>query len=382
MYLLCLLCGILLIVIVLADAFETMILPRTAARKVRLTRFFYYCVGRIQAFVLGILGNRAIRDTLLNIYAPLSLIGLLLFWAIMLILGFALVQYGLRLPLSGNLLQQDIGTYLYFSGVTFLTLGFGDITSYTGMGRFLSVLEAGVGFGFLAVVISYLPVLYQSFSRREVTICMLDARAGSPPTAAELLRRHGHYGNMQELFELLKEYERWAAELLESYLSYPILAFYRSQHDQQSWLSAMVAILDTCTLLRLRLQGDPAWQPRLQWQAYLTFAMARHTLIDLVLILFEKPKTDIPERLSESDWQRLTQVLAESGMPLERIDAETREQFNAMRQQYEPFAHALAQRLFLELPPWVIDRVASDNWQTSTWEDEGHLNRRTRGERP
>ena len=293
-------------------------------------------------------------------------------------LGFGLIAFGLHLPLLSQIAKPDIGTYLYLSGVTFLTLGFGDITATSGFGRFLSVLEAGVGFGFLAIVISYLPVLYQSFSRREVTICMLDARAGSPPTSAELLHRYAESNNMEELCELLKEYERWAAELLESYLSYPILAYYRSQHDQQSWLSAMVAILDTCALLRLRFAGSPEWKSKLEWQAYLTFAMARHTLIDLALILFEKPQAEIPERLNDRDWMRLNATLQGVGIPLASTDEETRAQLAEMRHQYEPYAYRLAQRLFLELPPWITEEATSDNWQTSAWEQAEHLGGNTK----
>ena len=114
------------------------------------------------------------------------------------------------------------------------------------IGRFLVAIESGMGFAFLALVIAYLPALNQSFSRREVSISLLDARAGSPPTASEMFRRHGHDHGMEALRQLLHEWERWSAELLEGHLSYPVLAYFRSQHDNQSWLAALTAILDTC----------------------------------------------------------------------------------------------------------------------------------------
>src|SRR5204863_6718456 len=134
-------------------------------------------------------------------------------------------------------------TYLYFSGSTFFTLGLGDVVAGTWTGRILTVLEAGMGLGFLAIVVGYLPVLYQAFSRRELNISLLDARAGSPSTAAELLRRHFDGNASVELGAFLRDWERWAAELLESHLSYPVLAYYRSQHSNQSWLAAMTTIL-------------------------------------------------------------------------------------------------------------------------------------------
>src|SRR5262249_55504278 len=143
----------------------------------------------------------------------------------------------------------DFNTYLYLSGVTFSTLGFGDVVAVSPLGRLLTVAEALLGFGFLACLIGYLPVFYQAFSRREVTISLLDARAGSPPSAASLLLRLAQAQNVPAVVPFLAEWERWAAELLESHLTYPVLSFYRSQHDNQSWLAALTAILDTCALL-------------------------------------------------------------------------------------------------------------------------------------
>ncbi len=373
MNLLAIISGIILFVAVLADTFETMILPRTVTRGFRLTRLFYMLVGRANRFLLKLEHSPALREAQLNAYAPLSLLCLIVFWAGMLILSFALVQWGLKVPLHGEMLRRDMGTYLYLSGVTFLTLGFGDVTALNGIGRLLAVTEAGVGFGFLAIVISYLPVLYQSFSRRETTICMLDARAGSPPTCAELLRRYSERENMPELVELLKEYERWSAELLESFLSYPILAFYRSQHDQQSWLSALTAILDTCAIGRLEFANAPAWQKAMKWQAYLTFAMARHAIIDLALILYIEPQDPPTDRLDDEQWERLTLSLQYAGVPLADTGVKTRSQLADMRKQYEPYIHSLAQALFLELPPWIMKEATADNWQTSAWETEGHL---------
>src|SRR5258708_11148681 len=113
----------------------------------------------------------------------------------------------------------------------------------------MSVAEAGIGFGFLAAVIGYLPVLYQAFSRREIVISLLDARAGSPPSAGELIRRLAAAHSMDSIRHLLVEWERWSAELLESHLSFPVLRFFRSQHDNQSWLGALTPILDTSAIL-------------------------------------------------------------------------------------------------------------------------------------
>ena len=177
------------------------------------------------------------------------------------------------------------------------------------------VVEAGIGFGFLAIVIAYLPVLYQAFSRREVSISLLDARAGSPPSAGELLRRHGQ--DMKELSQLLYDWERWSAELLESHLSYPVLGFFRSQHTNQSWLAALTAVLDTCAVVIAGVDGGPTRQ------AQLTFAMARHAVVDLAQIFMTAPRALAPDRLPPSSLIRLREVLAEAGVILqEGITAE------------------------------------------------------------
>src|SRR5207237_6010655 len=147
-------------------------------------------------------------------------------------------------------------SYFYFSGSTFFTLGLGDVLAKQWPGRLLTILEAGMGLGFLAIVIGYLPVLYQAFSRRELNISLLDARAGSPSTAAELLRRHFDGDQFVELAAYLRDWERWSAELLESHLSYPVLAYYRSHHTNQSWLGALTTSLDASALVIVGGQGS------------------------------------------------------------------------------------------------------------------------------
>ncbi len=222
--------------------------------------------------------------------------------------------------------------------------------------------ESGVGLGFVALVIGYVPVLYQAFSKREVSIAMLDARAGSPPTATELLHRHGFEGGQKELSELLKEWERWSAEILESHISYPLLCYYRSQHDNQSWLSALVAILDSCALLISIVEGTPARQ------AQLTFAMARHALIDLghVFHLEQKAKlAEAQDRLPPADFARLCEALGDISLRMCNDPASSR-RLHAIRALYEPHAIALSDYLRMPLPTWMPELEAKDQWRTIT----------------
>src|SRR5215470_7046187 len=164
------------------------------------------------------------------------------------------MQYGagsaLQAASAAGAPPAGFATDVYLSGTTFFTLGLGDVVPRSGLARALVVAEGGFGFGFLAAVIGYLPFIYGSFSKREVNISLLDSRAGTPPTAGELLRRHSYAQGHNALQELLKDWELWAAELMESHLSYPVLAYFRSQHDNQSWIASLTAILDTCALLK------------------------------------------------------------------------------------------------------------------------------------
>src|SRR3989454_4057089 len=247
--------------------------------------------------------------------------------------------------------------HLYMSGETFFPPGLGDVTPMSRAGRAVTVIEAGVGFGFLALVIGYLPVLYQSFSRRELNITLLDARAGSPPSAEELLRGVG--ADHEELTVLLAEWERWGAEVLESHLSYPVLSYYRSQHDNQSWLAALTTVLDASALVMAGIEGACARQ------AGLTFAMARHAVVDLAQVLGRPPVGSAPDRLTSSELARLRTGLRAAGVVVPAGDAE--DKLAELRRMYEPYVAALAQHLLMPLPAWRGGAEPHENWRTSAW---------------
>jgi Ion channel len=351
--------GIMLLSMALWDAFEVIILPRRVTHRFRFARFFSRSSWRLWSAVARWVRPDQRRETYLSIFGPLSLLILLGVWAAGLIGGFAMVHGGLGTPLNVSGGRAPLSTYLYMSGTTFFTLGLGDVTPLAPPGRALVVVEAGVGFGFLAIVIAYLPVLNQAFSRREVSISLLDARAGSPPNAGELLRRHGQ--DMTALDQLLYDWEHWSAELLESHLSYPVLGYFRSQHTNQSWIAALTAILDTCALVIAGVRGGPTRQ------AELTFAMARHAVVDLAQIFIRSPHLLIPDRLPPGSLTRLREVLAEAGVTLQEGIA-TEQKLAELRRMYEPYVHALGEYLRMAPPPWFRVTVTLDSWQTSAWE--------------
>jgi len=347
----------------LMDGFEAMILPRRVTRRFRLTRFFYLTTWKLWSTLARWIGAGKSRQTFLSVFGPLSMLGLFATWVAGLIATFALLHWSLgtalRVP-DGPAGPADLGTCAYLSGVTFFTLGFGDVTPVGPLGRVLAVVEAGVGFGFLAIIIGYLPVLYQAFSHREVTISLLDARAGSPPSAGQLLIRMTRAGSLATLDRFLADWEIWAAELLESHLSFPVLSFYRSQHDNQSWLACLTMILDACSLVIAETQTcNP-------YQAQLTFAMARHTAVDLALVLNTPPCPSEADRYPDERRRDLRASLTESGLPL-RIEGDLDGKLAELRGMYEPFLNGLSRRLMLPLPAIFPEGDAVDNWQTSAW---------------
>jgi hypothetical protein len=352
-----------LILLFLVEGFEAMVLPRRVTRPYRMTRLYYRFTWRLWRGAALRIRPPKLRQSFLSWFGPLSILGLFATWIAGLILSFALLQTALDTPvnvLGSQQVRGDFWVYLYLSGVTFFTCGFGDVTPVPGTGRFLTVLEAGVGFGFMAVIIGYLPVLFQAFSQRETTIALLDARAGSPPTAGQLLLRLAQARHVAAVDPLLAEWEQWSARLLESHLSFPLLSYYRSQHDNQSWLAALTAILDTCALLMVGVEGaDP-------YQARLTFATSRHALVDLALVFGTPPRSPDPDRLPMGQLRQLRETLCAAGLVM-RDGKASWERLEELRGLYEPFANALARYFLFDLPSVWTDKPEIDNWQTSAW---------------
>src|SRR5580704_15112094 len=352
--------GVAIFLIVLWDAFEAIILPRRVTRKFRFARLFYRSTWKVWTFTTSRVSSRKTRESLLGFYGPLSLLVLVGVWAVGLVLGFGLMQYGAgsAVVIAGG--EPSFLTDTYLSGTTFFTLGLGDVTPRSGLARALVVTEAGFGFGFLAAVIGYLPFIYGSFSKREVDISLLDSRAGTPPTAGELLRRHSYPHGQDALRELLKDWERWSAELMESHLSYPVLAYFRSQHDNQSWIASLTAILDASALVMVGIEGA------CERQAELTFAIARHAVVDLSQVFGTAPAQSSHDRLPAVQLRHIRDILAQHGLKL-RDSEEADQRLTELRRMYEPYIHSLAVYLKQTLPPWIPQKKGKDNWQTTAW---------------
>jgi hypothetical protein len=340
------------------ETFETIVFPRRVTRRFRFTRAFYRSTWIPWRALGSFLGHAKRRESFLSIYGPISLLLLLFTWVTLLMFAFALLYWAAGSKVQSPAMLRGFAADLLLSGATLFTLVMGDIGPVSTLGRVLAIVEGGTGLAFLAMVIGYLPVLSQAFSRREVNVALLDARAGSPPSAGELLVRHVDLGSGSALAQLLQSWDRWAADLLETHISYPVLAYYRSQHDNQSWVASLTTVLDVCALVVVVIDGGPVGPARM------AFAMARHAAVDLSGTFRLKPRPPEVDRLGPAELLRLRQALRGAGIAL-RDEQAIEERLCRLRGMYEPYMNALAEFFAMRLPRWVSAEGAQDNWQST-----------------
>src|SRR3984893_11468087 len=352
--------GLLLMFATLWETFESIILPRRVTRCVRVTRVFFRVTWSFWSRVNRWLPSKKIRETHLSYYGPLSLLILFATWAFLLVVAFAMLHWAAGSSLIVSEGRASFRTDLYLSGTTFFTLGLGDVTPRTPLARVITVAEGGMGFGFLAIVISYLPTMYGAFSQRELSISLLDARAGSPPTAGELLRRHARFRGSDILRRYLQDWEIWCAQLMESHLSYPVLCYFRSQHDNQSWLAAFTAVLDVSALMIAYGASET------KWQAQLTFAISRHAISDLCEVLRVRPLAPVADRLPAVHLAEVHSLLAETGACkcTEAGDLKLSE----LRSMYENLLNGLFLRLVMPLPSWGVGPKFAEKRKRTAWD--------------
>jgi hypothetical protein len=300
-------------------------------------------------------------DTMLGIYGPFGLLLNLVLWVAGLMLGYACLQWAGGSHLAPMRATVDFGNDLYFSAATMTTDGPAALSAQTSFARVVQVIDSGTGLAVLAIVVGYLPSLYQAFSRREATVSQLDARAGSPPSAGRLVIRSTQRGGWPALNHYLSGWETWVAELMETHLAYPVLAYFRSQHVNQNWLSAMCTVLDSCAFT---IAAAPAGTVD---SARFTYAIARHAVVDLSYSFRVDPLPPAQDRLPQADLKELLRQLHDVGVEPAADLATMETRLHRIRGSYEPYINALGVRLELALPPWLAPESPSDNWTTTQW---------------
>ncbi len=352
--------GGVLVALMLFEIFLAFLLPRRVKRDPLLARRVAIYAFRPWRALARRLPETA-GDTLLGMYGPFGLLLDLGLWVAMLMLGYACLQWG-----GGSHLRAgapvNFGQDVYFAAATLVSSGTGSLSSHSTFARVVQVLDAATGLAVLTIVIGYLPSLYQAFSRRETTVSQLDARAGSPPSAGRLVVRATQRGGWAALNDYLRGWEVWSAELMETHLSYPTLAYFRSQHVNQNWLSALVTILDASALA---VSAAPEGTVE---EARFTFAISRHAIADLAYTFRAKPHPENDaDRLPSGDFDALIAEVKGSGVELRDSPQAIRERLERFRRLYEPYAQVLAERVELKLPPWLAPEDPTDNWRTTAW---------------
>jgi hypothetical protein len=323
--------GVLLIALMLSEFFVTFLLPRRVRRDPRIARTFNRLLWRPWRALARQLSPPA-ADTLLGFFGPLALLVNLIVWSLGLLIGYGLLEYAV-------VGRPFWPRFLISSGVFLSAEGVSGSTAV----HIIELLEAATGLGVLFIVIGYMPSVYSSFSRRETAVSQLATRAGSPPAAATVLHRAAGRERWRDLERDLQAWEEWAAELMETHLSYPLLMWYRSQHVNQNWLAALTAMVDVSAFVKATVADDDVEA------ADLTFRIGRHALADLALQLHLEP---VPvDRLSDADFEDLFAVVERSAVA--NVDRDTaRRRLDRLRREYEPNAQALSDFLVLDLPPW------------------------------
>jgi len=253
--------GLVVLALVLADVFETIVVPRPSPGRHRLSRYVVRPTWRLWRWLGARTRTGLARDGFYGLYAPGIAILLLVAWLVLLVVGYGLVFFALRAELDPA--PVSLGTSLYFAGTSVLTLGYGDIVATGPLARGVSLLAAANGLGIVALVITFLFSMYASYQRREALVVMLSARAKAPPSAVTLLEAYARLDLVDELPALFAAWEAWEAEVLDSHVAYPLLGYFRSSHDNISWVSALGAVLDACALVLTTIRGLPRGQAEL-----------------------------------------------------------------------------------------------------------------------
>ena len=269
--------GLICVVLVLWDVFQTIVVPRPTPSRLRIARHVVAPAWRAWRALAMRTRTGLARDALLGLFAPGAAILLLFVWLAVLVFGYGLILFALRGELRPA--PPDLGAAIYFAGSSVLTLGYGDFVADGGWSRLAVLTAAASGLGLVALVITFLFSLFGSYQRREVLVVTLSARAKSPPSAVTLLEAYARLDLVGELPALFGEWERWMAEVLDTHVAYPLLGYFRSSHDETSWISALGAILDAASLTLTTIEGVP------RGQAEITKRVGAHLVEDISNIL-------------------------------------------------------------------------------------------------
>jgi hypothetical protein len=337
--------GVFLLALTFWDLFETIVVPRPTPGWFRIGRYLVRGSWRVLRTLRDGSTHRS-YDRVLGLFAPAATISLLAAWLVGLIVGYGLVLYALRDELRP--VPPDLGSTLYFAATSVLTLGFGDIVADGAPARFIVSVAAITGLGTVALVVTFLFSLYGSYQRREIQVVTLQAAAGGPPSAVALLETYAQLRLVARLPQLFHDWERWAAEVLDSHVAYPLLGYFRSSHDDLSWISALGTMLDAASLVLTTIEGIPGGEAKLFKR------VGAHLVEDIYNIGF---RTGDPTSLQRADFDAACARLEEAGYTLIPRDRAW-PTFEAARATYAQRLEAMARYWAMPATSWLGDPVA------------------------
>jgi hypothetical protein len=337
--------GCFLLALTFWDLFETIVVPRPTPGWFRISRYLIRGSWRILRTLRDGRPGRS-YDTLLGLFAPAATVALLAAWLVAMIVGYGLILYAVRDELQP--VPPSLGSALYFAATSLLTLGFGDFVAVGAPARVVITAAAITGLGVVALVVTFLFSLYGSYQRREIQVVVLQAAAGAPPSAIALLETYAQLHLVGRLPELFLEWERWAVEVLDSHVAYPLLAYFRSSHDDLSWISALGTVLDASSLVLTTIEGLP------RGEAKLFKRVGTHLVEDIFnLGIRAGEHTD----LDRADFDAACDRLEEAGYSLVARDVAW-PAFQAARETYAPRLEAMARYLATPATSWIGDPAA------------------------
>jgi ion channel len=340
--------GVLIVVSMLFDVFLTVVVPRRAPATGRLLRISRLVVAGLWRYwrAIGLrMNSTERREGFLGSFGALAVLLLLVSWVAGLVVGYGLLIDAMREQVRPP--PENLGASLYFAGTALLTIGFGDLVPLGGPARLVSLIAGATGLGLFATVITLLFTLYGSFQRREVAVVVLEAGAGAPPSGVTLLESYAFAGILDQLPQVFQTWQAWSAEVLDSHLAYPVLAYFRSSHDNDSWISSLGAVMDAATLVLTTIEDGPkGW-------AKLSRAVGGHCIEDLVQYFRLPAEPEVG--VEREEFEEARRRLANAGFQLQDAD-QAWANFTRLRMEYAGRINALARHWATPPAQWIGDR--------------------------
>ena len=277
------LAGAALVISSLADLFMSVVVPRSVGGRFRASVLISRNGWRWWRERALNIDDAEQREDTLALFAPTFLVTLLAYWVLSQIIGYGLLFWALR---AGLRPEPHLGGAVYFAGASLLTIGYGDIVPLHWYTRALSLAAAGGGLATFATVTTFLFQTFGAFQRRESFVVTMSERTGAPPSGLEFVIRHIKLDLMHDVGPILRDAQRWIAEVMETHLAYPVLTYFRSSHDDESWVGTLGALLDASTLLITTLDLDH------RGEAEITTRIGTHLVRDFTGF-FRLPAADV-----------------------------------------------------------------------------------------